>query len=104
MERLATPLHVQNRGYTWKEAAVRYEFTFVVEGADVDDDSVVTALAERLDAMLARGAGVNLLTISQEGSDAIDAARNAVLAVRFQVPEIDFMYLDRDLVGVTEIA
>ena len=81
-----------------------YEFTFVVSGADAEDDSVVVALTEHLDATLARGAGVDLLVITAEGSDAIDAARNAVVAVRIRVPQIEFLHLDPDLVGISEIA
>ncbi len=83
---------------------MRYEFTFVVEGAGPEDDDVVVDLTEHLDAMLARAAGVDLLTIAGDGSDAIDAARDAILAVRFRVPRINFLHVDRDLVGISEIA
>jgi hypothetical protein len=92
------------RVYAWRGDAVRYEFTFVVGGVDPDDNDAAATLAEHLDAMLARGAGVSLLVIEQEGFDAIDAARNAVLAARFRVPEMVFQRVDRDLVGISEIA
>jgi hypothetical protein len=82
----------------------QYELTFVVEGISPEDDAAVAVLAEELDATVALGAGVTLLVIAAEGSDAIDAARNAVLSVLFRVPSVRFLYLDRDLVGVSEIA
>lgn len=83
---------------------MRYEFTFVVEGVDPDHDDAVVRLTEHLDAVLARGAGVNLLIVAAEGSDAIYAARDAVLAVRSHVPQVVFHHVDRDLVGISEIA
>lgn len=83
---------------------MRYEFTFAIEGSGPDDTESVVALTEHFDAMLARAAGVDLLTIASDGSDAIDAARTAVISTRFYVPQIEFLYLDRDLVGITEIA
>ncbi len=78
--------------------------TFVVTGADVDDDQAVAVLMEHLDAMLFRGAGVDLLSLVIDGENAIDAARNAYIAAKRYVPEIEFVRLDRDLVGVPEIA
>lgn len=81
-----------------------YEFTFVIDGADVDDDELVTALSERLDASVARGAGVDLLMITADGTHAVDAARNAIRSVHYIAPQINFLYLDRDLVGISEIA
>ena len=81
-----------------------YDFTFVIEGANTDDDDVVSALTEHLDATLARGAGVDLLIITADGIHAIDAARNAIASVKYIAPQIEFLYLDRDLVGISEIA
>lgn len=81
-----------------------YELTFVVEGADPDDDEVVSTLSEHLDATLARGTGVGLLTLLAEGDVALDAARNAMTSAEHLVPQIRFLYLDRDLVGISEIA
>ncbi|MEV5411141.1 hypothetical protein AB0K60_20160 [Thermopolyspora sp. NPDC052614] len=83
---------------------MEYEMTFVVTGADVDDDQAVAALMEHHDAMLFRGAGVDLLSIVIDGKSAVDAARNAYIAAKLHVPEIVFVRLDRDLVGVPEIA
>jgi hypothetical protein len=83
---------------------VLYEFTFVVEGADPDDDEVVSTLSEHLEAILARGAGVNLLTVCAEGHAALDAALNAMSSAEYLVPQIRFLHLDRDLVGISEIA
>jgi predicted DNA-binding transcriptional regulator AlpA len=83
---------------------VLYEFTFVVEGADPDDNEVIEILTERLDATLARGAGVGLLTIEADGKSALDAAGNAMTSAEHLVPQIRFVHLDRDLVGISEIA
>ncbi|MGW8569838.1 hypothetical protein [Streptomyces niveus] len=38
---------------------MEYEFTFVVDGATVDDDSAASRLESELDAMLARADGQN---------------------------------------------
>jgi hypothetical protein len=81
-----------------------YDFTFVIDGTDVDDDEVVTILADQLDAMLFRGAGVDLLRITGDGEDAVTAARDAVIACKVRVPSIRFRRIDPDLVGVHEIA
>jgi hypothetical protein len=83
---------------------VLYEFTFVVEGVNADDDDAISVLAEHLDATLARGAGVSLLLITAEGVNAVDAARSAIAGAESLVPQIRFLYLDRDLVGISEIA
>jgi predicted DNA-binding transcriptional regulator AlpA len=83
---------------------VLYDFTFVVEGVDPSDDEVVAVLTEELDATLAKGAGVDLLLMTAEGASAVDAAQNAMRSVGYLAPQIRFLYLDRDLVGVSEIA
>lgn len=83
---------------------MEYEFTFVVDGATVDDDEAVSRLEDKLDAMLARGAGLNLLTISCEGDSAIEAAVQAAEQARTCVPGLKILRLDRDVVGVAEIA
>jgi len=84
--------------------AVLYELTFVIEGVDPSDEEVATVLTEELDAGLARGAGVDLLLITAEGTNAVNAAQNAMRSVEFFAPKIRFLYLDRDLVGISEIA
>jgi predicted DNA-binding transcriptional regulator AlpA len=82
----------------------QYDFRFVVEGASVDNVEVVELLEVELDAMLARGGGVDLIDIAYEGLGAVDAALNAVQAVHRLVPTMKMIRLDRDLVGVPEIA
>lgn len=77
--------------------------TFVVAGTDVDDDQAVTTLMEQLDAMLFRGAGVDLLSIVIDGENALDAAHRAYIKARNHVPRIVFKRLDRELVGIPEI-
>ncbi|MFF8385084.1 helix-turn-helix transcriptional regulator [Streptomyces kanasensis] len=81
-----------------------YDFTFVVSGADVDDQAAVDALLERCDALLARAGGVDLLSITGSGGSAVEAALTAVSAARAVVPHLRVRRLDRDLVGVHEIA
>ncbi|MEV7964803.1 hypothetical protein AB0O34_02330 [Sphaerisporangium sp. NPDC088356] len=83
---------------------MQYELCFVVAGANVSDDAAVSVLADQLDAILSRAAGVELLTLLSEGTNAIDAARHAVVSCRVHVPELIFLRLDRDLVGIPEIA
>ncbi|MEV8334296.1 hypothetical protein [Streptomyces niveus] len=83
---------------------MEYEYTFVVAGATVDDDSVVSRLGTTLDAMLARAGGQNLLSVSYCGDNAVDAAVALTDAVRDAVPELRLLRLDRDLVGIQEIA
>ncbi|MGV9561145.1 helix-turn-helix transcriptional regulator [Streptomyces sp. NPDC003480] len=81
-----------------------YDFTFVVCGVDVDDQAAVDALLENCDALLARAGGVDLLSITGSGDSAIEAALTAVSAARAAVPQLQVCRLDRDLVGVHEIA
>lgn len=83
---------------------MRYEFRFVVAGVTVDDDWAVDLLEDHLDAMLFRGGGVDLLDISFEGLGAVDAAICAARAVEGHVAELKVVRLDRDLVGIPEIA
>ena len=80
-----------------------FEVTFVVSGATVDDDDAVEAL-EAIDAMLFRGAGVDLLTMTGVGDNAVVAARTAAVEAINLVPRLRVHRVDRDLVGVPEIA
>src|SRR5690242_11076079 len=79
------------------------EVTFVVSGATVDDDDAVDAL-EAIDAMLFRGAGVDLLTMTATGDNPVIAARTAAVQAISLVPRLRVHRVDRDLVGVQEIA
>ncbi|WP_335981081.1 helix-turn-helix transcriptional regulator [Streptomyces sp. CA2R106] len=79
-----------------------YELTFVVSGVSVDDDDAVDAL-EELDAMLFRGGGVDLLTITGTGEDPVRAARYAAACAVNAVPRMRVLRLDRNLVGIPEI-
>ncbi|WP_240965188.1 helix-turn-helix transcriptional regulator [Streptomyces zingiberis] len=81
-----------------------YDFTFVVSGVDVDDESAVDALRDNCDALLARAGGHDLLSVTWSGPSALEAAMAAVSAVRRAVPRLRVCRLDRDLVGVHEIA
>ncbi|MFD7984870.1 helix-turn-helix transcriptional regulator [Kitasatospora indigofera] len=81
-----------------------YEFTFVVSGATVDDVHIVDALEDQFDAMLFLGAGVNLLTVAAQGTDAVDAAMRVAGEIARSVPGLLLERMDRGLVGVPEIA
>ncbi|MFH8748755.1 helix-turn-helix transcriptional regulator [Streptomyces rimosus] len=81
-----------------------YDFTFVVTGATVDDQDAVDALRETCDALLARAGGVDLLSVSWPGDCAVQAALEAASAIRATVPRLRVCRLDRDLVGIHEIA
>ncbi|MDH6703484.1 putative DNA-binding transcriptional regulator AlpA [Kitasatospora sp. MAA19] len=83
---------------------MEYEFTFVVSGVDVDDESSVDTLRESLDAMLSRAGGLDLLTVSYEGESAVQAALECAAQAKTVVPRLRVLRLDRDLVGVHEIA
>lgn len=83
---------------------MEYEFTFVVDGTTVDDDAAVNRLEDELDAMLARAGGQNLLIVSYSGDSAVEAALSLAHVVRDLVPGLRLVRLDRDLVGVHEIA
>ncbi|WP_433890728.1 helix-turn-helix transcriptional regulator [Streptomyces sp. CA-111067] len=82
---------------------MEYELTFVVSGASVDDEDAVDAL-EELDAMLFRGGGVDLLTLGATGDDPVSAARYAATCAVNAVPRLRVHRLDRNLVGIAEIA
>ncbi|MGA5133221.1 hypothetical protein [Streptomyces blastmyceticus] len=83
---------------------MEYEFTFVVDGATVDDDTAVNRLADELDAMLARAGGQDLLSVSSYGDNAVEAALSVAHIARDLIPGLRLLRLDRDLVGVQEIA
>ncbi|MGW4896885.1 helix-turn-helix transcriptional regulator [Kitasatospora sp. NPDC004240] len=81
-----------------------YELTFVVSGTSVDDADTVEALEHELDAMLYRGGGVDLLTIVTPGDSCLAAALQAVSDVGRVASHLQLLRLDRNLVGVAEIA
>ncbi|MFK8847405.1 hypothetical protein [Streptomyces sp. Ac-502] len=81
-----------------------YDFTFVVTGATVDDQDAVDALRDTCDALLARAGGTDLLSIAWPGDCAVRAALEAASAAHAAVPRLRVRRLDRDLVGIHEIA
>ena len=83
---------------------MEYEFTFVVSGVDVDDESSVETLRDSLDAMLSRAGGLDLLTVAYEGESAVQAALECATEAKAAAPGLRIQRLDRDLVGVHEIA
>ncbi|WP_131740355.1 helix-turn-helix transcriptional regulator [Actinomadura roseirufa] len=83
---------------------MEYGFIFVVEGATVEDIDTADLLSEQLDAMLARGGGVDLLDVAAEGENAFEAAMHASRAIRALVPQLCLLRLDRELVGIQDIA
>lgn len=83
---------------------MEYELTFVVSGETVDNEDAVTNLYQAHGAMLYRAGGTDLLTLTHEGETAVAAALGAVNAVSSVTPKIRIHRLDRDLVGIQEIA
>ncbi|MFT2017232.1 helix-turn-helix transcriptional regulator [Streptomyces sp. 796.1] len=81
-----------------------YDFTFVISGVDVDDQAAVDALRDECDALLARAGGVDLLSITGSADSAVEAAMRAVSSAEAAVPHLRVCRVDRDLVGVHEIA
>lgn len=81
-----------------------FDFTFVVTGATVDDQDAVDALRDTCDALLARAGGTDLLSVTWPGDCAVRAALEAASAARAAVPRLRVRRLDRDLVGIHEIA
>ena len=85
-------------------ATMEYELTFVVSGETVDNEEAVAKLYDAHGAMLCRAGSVDLLTIAYQGENAVAAALGAVTAISSAVPKIRVHRLDRDLVGIPEIA
>lgn len=85
-------------------ATTEYELTFVVSGETVDNDEAIAKLYDEHGAMLYRAGSVDLLTITYQGDTAVAAALGAITAVSAAVPKIRVHRLDRDLVGIPEIA
>ncbi|MCS0638918.1 hypothetical protein NX801_25365 [Streptomyces sp. LP05-1] len=83
---------------------MEYDFTFVISGVSVDDQTAVDALRDECDALLARAGGVDLLSMTGSGESAVEAAVTAVSAAQAAEPRLRIDRLDRDLVGVQEIA
>ncbi|MER5751002.1 hypothetical protein [Streptomyces sp. NPDC002088] len=83
---------------------MEYEFLFVVDGIDVDDDVAVGIIFDEFDGLLTRHRGKHLLDVAQEGDSAIDAAHRLVMRLRAELPKMRLLRLDPDLVGVPDIA
>jgi hypothetical protein len=92
------------RGAAGGRWVTEYEYTFVVGGIDVDDIDVVDSLYAELEASLSLAGGVPLLSIAAEGFGAVDAAIKAARSIERVVPGLRVVRMDRDLVGVPEIA
>ncbi|CAM3804915.1 hypothetical protein [Nocardiopsis rhodophaea] len=80
-----------------------YEFTFVVDGTDLDDDAV-QVLTDDLDALFSRFHGVLRMSVAAEGPNAVAAAAEVFAHVRMHAGRVRLVRLDRDLVGVADIA
>jgi len=85
-------------------ALMEYEFTFVVSGVSVENDEVAERLHNELDAMLTFNAGRDLLTVAAEGVNAVAAAASVVHRITQEFRGLRILRLDRDLVGIPEIA
>lgn len=83
---------------------MEYEFLFVVDGVDVDDDLAVGIIFDEFDGLLTRHRDKHLLDLAESGDGAIDAAHRLVVRLRRELPQLRLLRLDPDLVGVSDIA
>ncbi|MCE7080514.1 AlpA family transcriptional regulator [Streptomyces sp. ST2-7A] len=83
---------------------MEYEFSFVVSGVDVESSVIAELLHREMDGMLSRASGIDLLTVSGEGPSAVNVALRLVERAGALVPNLRFLRVDRDVVGVHEIA
>ena len=81
-----------------------YEFVFVVDGISLDDHDSVDALTESLDAVVSSSHGVTRVTVAGAGPDAVTAARSLAERLHATAPTMRLVRLDRELVGVSDIA
>jgi predicted DNA-binding transcriptional regulator AlpA len=83
---------------------MEYEFMFVVDGVSAEDDAAVGVVSDEFDGLLSSHRGVQLLTVSDSGVSAVDAAHRLVVGLRRALPAMRVLRLDPDLVGVPDIA
>ncbi|QVQ51508.1 hypothetical protein J4H86_22355 [Spiractinospora alimapuensis] len=81
-----------------------YEFIFVLSGISLEDDEAVNTLTTELDALLSSQRGMLRMTVTGEGSNAVSAAIATAQKAHELVDDVRFVRLDRDLVGVSDIA
>jgi predicted DNA-binding transcriptional regulator AlpA len=84
--------------------SVEYEFLFVVDGVDVDDESSVGIIVDDFDGVLSWSRGVSRLSIASDGDDAVDALHRLLLRLAKEIPGLRVLRLDPDLVGVPDVA
>jgi predicted DNA-binding transcriptional regulator AlpA len=80
-----------------------YEFIFVLRGIGLDDAGIRT-LERYCDAVISSWHGVVYMTVTGEGPDAVSAGLNIAQSAKRLVPDLQVERLDRDLVGVADIA
>ncbi|GAA2921237.1 hypothetical protein GCM10020221_16800 [Streptomyces thioluteus] len=83
---------------------MEYEFVFVVDGIDMDDDVAVGIVFDEFDGLLARHRGRHILDVAETGDSAVDAVHRLVVRLHKELPRLRLLRLDPDLVGVSEIA
>ncbi|NBM14775.1 AlpA family transcriptional regulator [Streptomyces sp. GC420] len=83
---------------------MEYEFLFVVEGIDVDDDIAVGVVFDEFDGLLTRHRNRHLLDVAGTGANAVEAAHRLVARLRRALPGLRIVRLDPELVGVADIA
>ncbi|NYH53638.1 putative DNA-binding transcriptional regulator AlpA [Nocardiopsis arvandica] len=81
-----------------------YEFVFVLDGISLDDHDAVRSLSENLGALVSTFHGVPRMSVSGEGKSAVAAAFAVVKRAYELVPSMRIVRLDRDMVGVSDIA
>ncbi|QNP62637.1 helix-turn-helix transcriptional regulator [Streptomyces genisteinicus] len=83
---------------------MEYEFHFVVDGIDVEDDAAFAVVHEVFGGVLTRHRDRHFLDVSESGANAIDAAHRIVVRLRTSLPALRLLRVDPDLVGVSDIA
>lgn len=81
-----------------------FEITFRLDGISPDDHEAVEDLRTQFDAEVSVSSGAAQMTVNAPGQDACTAAVAFVVRARKAVGTIRFTHLDRDLVGVADIA
>ncbi|WP_328770191.1 helix-turn-helix transcriptional regulator [Streptomyces sp. NBC_00286] len=83
---------------------MEFEFSFIVDGISVDDESAVSALYENYDALLLAQSGRVVLVVTGEGPNSVIAAHGLINSLKNDFPQISVLRIDGDLVGVSDIA
>lgn len=84
---------------------MQFKIPLIVDGLDLDDDATLSTLAEELsDIMWSRECGRTIATVFVADQHPVMRAADAALRIRNIFPRACAHRIDRDIVGVAEIA